>query len=77
MTRDEAVEKLKATKMGAGSAGNWVDRLYALGILELDEPRAPEEEFCAKLTEMDDSFGLDANDVFFALKSTNLKVVRA
>ena len=77
MTRDEAVERLKATRMGAGLAGKWVDRLSALGILELDEPKNPNDELLDAMIKASDDFGLDAKDVVDIMDRLNLKVVRA
>jgi hypothetical protein len=80
MTREEAVEilnNLDDGKLTHGMASKWVNRLSALGILKLDERKTPEEEIRTALNSIDDEFGLDADDVFHAIRSSSLKVVRA
>lgn len=83
MTRDEAVEKLRAVKDRGDytfkqtvSAHGFVDGLVALGLLKFTEPKAAEEILREKVEEIDGGC-VTTVELFEVLERNGLRVVPA
>lgn len=87
MTRDEAIKALwvpeppQSWAVGRGDAADIVDRLVALGVLKIDEPKEPWaaflDAFCEKgAYEGDDTNPLNiVHDIKVAIQKAGLKIV--
>jgi hypothetical protein len=77
MTRDEAIEKARAVANAfpLSACERLVDTFSALGLLELEEPKNPENLMCAVLSAY--VHNIDAAAILDELDRAGLKVVRA
>lgn len=84
MTRDEAIKVIKSTDKHYDTWEEiWVDRLVAVGVLKLDEPKSAMDEPKSAMDKlekaMNDYRGYHSHGLFFdikhALAMANLKIV--
>lgn len=82
MTRDEAVKKLwvpsppQEWALGAYDAGQFVDRLVALGMLKIDDPPSIESRFRKAVSPIGEGVvGPWAGNIWECIHSSGLKIV--